>query len=83
MAIPLVNMSKPLNNLGEAREDSYYKLKYATIFFLPENETTQELKSCCSGIVIRNVEIFQRYINQRYQNNKNPFLQKKTYQKSI
>lgn len=77
MSIPLNNMSNLLDNLHEITEDlqrcvessqkPQLKLCYATISFLPENETTQELKSRCShhgGIVSRNVKIFQKYINQ-------------------
>lgn len=62
-------------------QKSQSRLCYATISSLPQSETLQELKILSlktkiipEGIVNKNVEIFQKYINQRCQNNKNSFL---------
>lgn len=84
-SIYIPTKSKDLDTSHEIAKDSQHQLKYATISFLPKNETTQELKSRCShheGIVSRNVKIFQKYINQSLKQ-QNPFSERKTTRNSI
>lgn len=68
-----------LHQIIQELKDQQFKLRYASILHLPESETTSKLKDSWpksrhakitypEGTVSRNVKIFQKYIDQRYQN---------------
>jgi len=84
MSNPLDNLHKIIEDLqhySESCQKPQFKLCHAKILDLPRSETAQKNPkpcyakiTCHGGVVSCNVKIFQRYINQRYQNNKNPSL---------